>query len=87
MPLCMHTLPSLTIGVIPGCGGTQRLIRAVGKAKAMDMVLTGVMIDAEEAKSSGLVSRIFPANELVEGALKMADEISSFSKPVVSAFM
>jgi enoyl-CoA hydratase len=76
--------PEIKLGVIPGCGGTQRLIRAIGKAKAMDMVLTGKMINADEALSSGLVSRVFPTAELVDGALKIADEISSFSKPVTA---
>jgi len=76
--------PEIKLGVIPGCGGTQRLIRAVGKAKAMDMVLTGRLIDSEEALSSGLVSRVFPASELVDGALGIASEIAAFSKPVVA---
>jgi len=76
--------PEIKLGVIPGCGGTQRLIRAVGKAKAMDMVLTGRMMGAEEALSSNLVSRVFPAAELVDGAMAMAEEIAAFSKPVTA---
>lgn len=74
-------LPEITLGVMPGIGGTQRLIRAVGKAKAMDMVLTGRMMDAEEAEKSGIVSRIVPQEELTEEALKIAHKIASFSLP------
>ncbi|MBN9672760.1 enoyl-CoA hydratase [Roseibium aggregatum] len=75
--------PEITLGVIPGAGGTQRLTRFVGKAKAMDMVLTGRMMDAEEAERCGLVSRIVPADDLLEEALKAADKIADFSLPVV----
>lgn len=75
--------PEITLGTIPGCGGTQRLIRAVGKSKAMEMCLTGVMISAEEAKESGLVARIYPADKLLEESLDMAAKIASFSKPIV----
>ena len=74
--------PEITLGVIPGIGGSQRLTRAVGKAKAMDMVLTGRTIDAEEAERAGLVSRIVPAAELLDEALKVAEKIASMSLPV-----
>lgn len=75
--------PEITLGTIPGCGGTQRLIRAVGKAKAMEMILTGNMIDAHQAERDGLVARVVPAENLLEEALKTADKIASFSQPVV----
>jgi enoyl-CoA hydratase len=72
--------PEIKLGVIPGAGGTQRLPRAVGKAKAMDLVLTGRMMDAVEAERAGLVSRIVPAATLLEEAMKVADEVAAFSK-------
>ncbi|MEZ5810484.1 MAG: enoyl-CoA hydratase [Rhizobiaceae bacterium] len=75
--------PEITLGVIPGMGGSQRLTRAVGKAKAMDMCLTGRMMDAREAESSGLVSRVVPDNELIEEALNAAGKIAEFSMPAV----
>jgi enoyl-CoA hydratase len=75
--------PEITIGVMPGAGGTQRLARAVGKAKAMDMVLTGRMMDAAEAERSGLVSRVVPADRLLPEALEAAERIASFSRPIV----
>jgi enoyl-CoA hydratase len=75
--------PEITIGTIPGSGGTQRLTRAVGKAKAMEMCLTGRMMDAAEAERSGLVSRIVSAAELIDEALKVAGKIASMSRPAV----
>ncbi|MGY2743962.1 enoyl-CoA hydratase [Arthrobacter sp. UYCu723] len=74
--------PEINLGVLPGMGGSQRLTRAVGKAKAMDMILTGRFMDAEEAERSGLVSRVVAAADVVEEALKAAGVIASKSKPV-----
>ena len=73
--------PEITIGTIPGAGGTQRLARAVGKAKAMDLVLTGRMMDAAEAERSGLVARVVAADKLLDEALGVAAKIASFSLP------
>ncbi len=73
--------PEITLGVIPGAGGSQRLTRAVGKAKAMEMCLTGRMMDAAEAERSGLVSRIVPAADLVEETVKTAETIAKLSRP------
>lgn len=73
--------PEINLGVLPGMGGSQRLTRAVGKAKAMDMILTGRFIDADEAERSGLVARVVPAGDAVEEALKAAAVIASKSKP------
>ncbi len=73
--------PEIKLGVIPGMGGSQRMAHAVGKAKAMDLILTGRMMDAEEAERSGLVSRIVPADDLLAEALKAAETIASYSKP------
>src|SRR5262252_6446738 len=75
--------PEITIGTMPGMGGTQRLPRAVGKAKAMDWCLTGRMIDAAEAEKSGLVARVVPADKLLDEALAVAAKIASYSLPVV----
>jgi len=75
--------PEITIGIMPGAGGTQRLARAVGKAKAMDLVLTGRMMDAAEAERSGLVSRVVADDRLMAEALDVAERIASFSHPIV----
>ncbi|MBA3447938.1 MAG: enoyl-CoA hydratase [Pseudaminobacter sp.] len=75
--------PEITLGVMPGMGGSQRLTRFVGKSKAMDMCLTGRMMDAAEAERSGLVSRVVPAGELLEEVLKVAAKIAEFSMPAV----
>jgi len=75
--------PEITIGVSPGAGGTQRLSRFIGKAKAMDMVLTGRMMDAAEAERVGLVSRVVPADKLIEEALAAARTIASMSPNAV----
>jgi enoyl-CoA hydratase len=77
--------PEIKLGVIPGAGGTQRLPRFVGKAKAMDMVLTGRMMDAAEAERSGLVSRVLPAENFVEAVVKIAAEIAGLSGVTVRA--
>ena len=75
--------PEIRLGLIPGSGGTQRLVRAVGKAKAMEMVLTGRTIDAVEAERCGLVSRVLPLAELLPEALKTAERIAAYSAPIV----
>lgn len=74
--------PEITIGTIPGSGGTQRLARFIGKSKAMDMVLTGRMMDAQEAERCGLVSRLVPAADLLSEAIKIAAHISQQSAPI-----
>ncbi|OXM56746.1 enoyl-CoA hydratase [Amycolatopsis thailandensis] len=73
--------PEITLGVIPGMGGSQRLTLAIGKAKAMDLCLTGRMIDAAEAERSGLVSRVVPTESLLDDALAVAKKIASMSRP------
>src|SRR6202167_6351766 len=77
--------PEIKLGIIPGIGGTQRLTRAVGKAKAMDLILTGRMMDAQEAERSGLVARIVPLQSLLDEALKIAETIAAMSLPSVLA--
>ena len=77
--------PEIKLGIIPGIGGTQRFTRAVGKAKAMDMILTGRMMDAQEAERGGLVARIVPLANLMDEAMKLAETIASMSLPSVLA--
>src|SRR6266700_4390829 len=77
--------PEIKLGVIPGMGGTQRLTRAVGKAKAMDLILTGRMMDAVEAERAGLVARVVPAANLMEEAMKLAETIAAMALPAVLA--
>ena len=74
--------PEINLGILPGAGGTQRLPRAVGKAKEMDLCLTARMMDAAEAERAGLVSRVVPPEKLMEEALAVADRIASYSTPV-----
>ena len=76
--------PEINLGTIPGAGGTQRLTRAVGKAKAMELVLTGRMMDAAEAERSGLVARVVPLADLLPEALKMGETIAAKSRAVVA---
>jgi len=76
-------LPEVKIGVIPGAGGTQRLPRAIGKTKAMEMCLTGRQMDAAEAERAGLVARVFPADQVEDEALKTAAAIAGYSLPVL----
>jgi enoyl-CoA hydratase len=76
--------PEITLGTIPGIGGTQRLTRAIGKSKAMDLCLTGRMMDAAEAERAGLVSRIVPADKLMEEAFAAAEKIASMSHPAAA---
>ena len=74
--------PEITLGTMPGAGGTQRLPRFIGKAKAMDLCLTGRMMDAAEAERAGLVSRIVPAGELLTEAVKVGERIAEMSRPI-----
>ncbi len=76
--------PEIRLGTMPGIGGTQRLVRAIGKSKAMEMVLTGRMMDAAEAERAGLVSRVVSADALVDEAVKVAAEIAALSRPAVA---
>tara|TARA_B100000214_G_C23755394_1_gene529743 strand:- start:242 stop:715 length:474 start_codon:yes stop_codon:yes gene_type:complete len=75
--------PEIKLGTLPGAGGTQRLTRAIGKAKAMDLCLTGRMMGAEEAERSGLVARIVGADKLMDEAIEAANTISDMSRPAV----
>jgi enoyl-CoA hydratase len=76
--------PEINLGIIPGAGGSQRLTRAVGKSKAMEMVLTGRMMDAAEAERSGLVARVLPPDQLLPEAMKAAAKIAELSQPAVA---
>jgi enoyl-CoA hydratase len=76
-------LPEVTLGILPGAGGTQRMARAVGKSKAMEMILSGRMMDAAEADRANLVARVVPAAELRAEALKLAEKIASLSGPSI----
>src|SRR5262249_29644154 len=76
--------PEITLGTIPGIGGTQRLTRAVGKSKAMDLCLTGRMMDAAEAERSGLVSRVVPADKLMDEVMAAAEKIAAMSRPAAA---
>lgn len=75
--------PEITIGTIPGGGGSQRLTHAIGKSRAMELILTGAMMDAQEAYQRNLVSRVVPKEELIEEAMEVAKKIASFSQPIV----
>jgi enoyl-CoA hydratase len=77
--------PEIKLGVIPGMGGSQRLTRLIGRAKAMDMILTGRMMDAEEAERSGLVARVFDNDQLIDEAMKAAKTIASYGKAATVA--
>ena len=76
--------PEIKLGTIPGLGGTQRFTRAIGKSRSMELTLTGDMMGAEEACNRGLVSRVVPAAELLDDALKTAAKIASMSQPIVA---
>ena len=78
-------LPEVTLGIIPGGGGTQRMARAIGKAKTMEMILTGRMMDAAEAERLGLVARVVPLERLMEEALATAEKIATLSQPVIAS--
>ena len=76
-------LPEITLGIMPGAGGTQRLPRFIGKAKAMDLILTGRMMDAAEAERAGLVARVVSPEKLLDEALAAAGKVASYSQPIV----
>jgi enoyl-CoA hydratase len=78
-------LPETTIGVIPGLGGTQRLVQAIGKSKAMEMILTGRIIDVAEAERTGIVVRVVPVERLQDEALAIATKIANLSQPIIKA--
>jgi enoyl-CoA hydratase len=78
-------LPEVSLGIVPGGGGTQRLARAIGKVKAMEIILTGRMVSAAEAEQLGMVTRVVPADALMREALALAEMIAAFSQPVISA--
>ncbi|MBL8790500.1 MAG: enoyl-CoA hydratase/isomerase family protein [Rhizobiales bacterium] len=78
-------LPEVTLGIIPGGGGTQRLVQAVGKAKAMEMILTGRMMDVEEAERLGVVARVVPPEKLMDEAMAVAEKIAALSQPVIAS--
>jgi enoyl-CoA hydratase len=78
-------LPEVTLGVIPGGGGTQRLAHAIGKSKAMEMILSGRVIDASEAERLGIAARVVPAEKLLEEAIILAEKIANLSQPVIAS--